>query len=67
MTPLDPRLQTIKDALYEQLKESLDQFASTLKGTQKSLVEDQLSQEINRVLEVAPAASFKDGEDSEDV
>ena len=36
-----------------------------MKGTQKGLVEEQLSQEIARVLEVAPSASFKDDPDED--
>jgi hypothetical protein len=43
LLPLDPRLSAIKHALYDQLRESLDQFSTTLKGTQKTLVEEQLN------------------------
>lgn len=43
------------DALYESLRESLEQFCSTLKGTQRDMIEKQITQEINAVLEVGPS------------
>ena len=60
----DPRLFAIQEALYESLRDSLSQVCANLRATQKSCIEEQITQEINQLLDLRPETASQDEENS---